>query len=153
MFATNIGRELHELAAMPPIDPSEFFFSPYNEPLAPGDCRSAPEIIADGSKVADIEGALTKGHEKHAGTSSDGPGISRSFTEIQRYGSRPSIATDDGAEPPRRIGQGLDTTVAIGMSYLPVVKKEDPGPTFTRSVSGGGKGGVSDDRFAGSEDV
>lgn len=122
MFAANIRKELHELAAMPPPEPCTFFLSPYNEPLAPSDVRSAPELVESGTTVDDIEESLRKGHEAHSGgTSASAAGLSRSFTEIHRYASRPS----NDLHSNRGIAAVTDAGTAIGMSYLPRVKKED----------------------------
>lgn len=90
-FAVNIAKELHELAAMPPGDPADFFFSSLNEPLAPTDVRSAVELVSSGVTVREIQSALKTGHDGHTGT------ISRSYTQLQRGSS-----VDESSRPVSR---------------------------------------------------
>jgi len=44
-FCFMIQRELHEIAAHPAPNPSDYVFTSLNQPFAPADRRSAPEII------------------------------------------------------------------------------------------------------------
>lgn len=46
-FCLMIQRELHEITAHSSPDPSTFIFSAWNQPFAPGDRRTAEEMIAD----------------------------------------------------------------------------------------------------------
>jgi hypothetical protein len=89
-FASVIAKELRELSSMPANDPSDFFFSPFNEPLAPVDTRSALELVANNVPLYEIEDSLKRCHANHTG-------ISRSFTQLQRGssigGDRPAAFT------------------------------------------------------------
>lgn len=46
-FCLMIQRELHEITAHSSPDPSTFIFSAWNQPFAPGDRRTAEEMVAD----------------------------------------------------------------------------------------------------------
>ncbi|KAJ6511649.1 Bestrophin, RFP-TM, chloride channel-domain-containing protein [Mycena vulgaris] len=46
-FCLGIQRELHEVTAHTTPDPTQFIFSAWNQPLAPGDRRSAEELTAN----------------------------------------------------------------------------------------------------------
>jgi predicted membrane chloride channel (bestrophin family) len=45
-FCLTIQRELAEIAAHPALDPTSFIFSQWNQPFAPGDRRTAQDILA-----------------------------------------------------------------------------------------------------------
>ncbi|TEB22308.1 UPF0187-domain-containing protein [Coprinellus micaceus] len=47
-FCEDIQRQLHEITAHTNPDPSEFIFSPSNQPLVPADERNAAQIVASG---------------------------------------------------------------------------------------------------------
>ncbi|KAF5336356.1 hypothetical protein D9611_006596 [Ephemerocybe angulata] len=49
-FCLDIQRQLHEITTHTNPDPSEFVFSPLNQPFAPADKRSASELIAGGNE-------------------------------------------------------------------------------------------------------
>ncbi|KAJ7031904.1 Bestrophin, RFP-TM, chloride channel-domain-containing protein [Mycena alexandri] len=46
-FCLGVQRELHEITAHTTPDPTQFIFSAWNQPLAPGDRRSAEELTAN----------------------------------------------------------------------------------------------------------
>ena len=87
-FATNIAKELRELSSMPAGDPSDFFFSSLNEPLAPFDNRSALELLEDKITLKEVENNLAKGKISNTGnynTNGEQTGhLNRSFTQYIR---------------------------------------------------------------------
>ncbi|TFK55017.1 UPF0187-domain-containing protein [Heliocybe sulcata] len=48
-FCLSIQRELHEITAHSAPDPNEYIFSTWNQPFAPGDRRTAEEMLNGGS--------------------------------------------------------------------------------------------------------
>ncbi|KAL1938826.1 hypothetical protein VTO73DRAFT_11206 [Trametes versicolor] len=46
-FCLSIQRELHEITAHSCPDPDEYIFTPWNQPFAPGDRRTAEEMMGD----------------------------------------------------------------------------------------------------------
>ncbi|KAI0634951.1 UPF0187-domain-containing protein [Trametes polyzona] len=46
-FCLSIGRELHEITAHTCPDPEEYIFTAWNQPFAPGDRRTAEEMMSD----------------------------------------------------------------------------------------------------------
>jgi len=44
-FCENVSKELAEVTAHPVVDPADYIFSGWNQPLAPSDLRSADEIV------------------------------------------------------------------------------------------------------------
>ena len=99
-FAANIRKELREVAAMPPIDPSIFIFSNFNEPLGSADTRSAAELMEAGVDVDDIECALAR-------ESNRANGVERSYTDYRE------AKMHEKAE-----------RSSIMLGYMPKVKKE-----------------------------
>jgi hypothetical protein len=96
-FCNVIRKELRELVAQPVLSPEDFFFTPYNEPLAPNDIRSATELLDDEVTVEDIETAFR--HKSNAT-------VNRSFTEAHML----------------RKSREYSSSV---MNYLPTVKREE----------------------------
>jgi len=99
-FAANIRKELREVAAMPPIDPSIFIFSEFNEPLGSADTRSAAELMEASVDVDDIECALAR-------ESNRANGVERSYTDYRE------AKMHEKAE-----------RSSIMLGYMPKVKKE-----------------------------
>ena len=99
-FVANIRKELREVAAMPPVDPSEFIFSSWNEPLGSADTRSAAELVQAGVDVDEIECALAR-------ESNRSNGIERSYTDYREA---------------RMQEKAERSSVMLG--YMPKVKKE-----------------------------
>ncbi|KAF7324044.1 hypothetical protein MKEN_00626600 [Mycena kentingensis (nom. inval.)] len=56
-FCLAIQRELHEITAHTSPNPSEFVFSGWNQPLAPGDRRSAEELVKEAGDYKHAEHA------------------------------------------------------------------------------------------------
>lgn len=112
MFASNIAKELRELSSMPAGDPSEFFFTSMNEPLAPFDNRSALELIESKVSLKEIEDGLKKGKI------SSQAHLSRSFTQLHR-GS--NVGKEEEGRPDHHSGFELGSIVG----KFGKTKKED----------------------------
>ncbi|PBK97795.1 UPF0187-domain-containing protein [Armillaria gallica] len=61
-FCLSIQRELHEITAHPLPDPSSFIFSAWNQPFAPGDRRTAAELVKGQTEYGHAE-------DEHGGVS------------------------------------------------------------------------------------
>lgn len=55
-FCLSVQRELHEITAHPLPDPSSFIFSDWNQPFAPGDRRTAAELVKGQTEYGHAEG-------------------------------------------------------------------------------------------------
>ncbi|KAJ2926688.1 hypothetical protein H1R20_g10405, partial [Candolleomyces eurysporus] len=75
-FCLDIQRQLHEITAHTNPDPSEFVFSPLNQPFAPADKRSATELVALG------ENYVTPENDAPAGTNSIRRTLVRSWKNV-----------------------------------------------------------------------
>jgi len=76
-FCLQIQRELAEITAHPTPDPWSYIFSPWNQPFAPADRRSATEIIDENQRAAE--------HHGEPGVIQDvRHGLLRSYSEIVR---------------------------------------------------------------------
>lgn len=100
LFVANIRKELREVSAMPPVDPSDFIFSAFNEPLGSADTRSAAELVADKVDVGEIEVALAE-------ESNRSNGIERSYTDYREAKKQEKAERQ-----------------SIMLGFLPKVKKE-----------------------------
>ncbi|KAG8910905.1 hypothetical protein FRC00_007365, partial [Tulasnella sp. 408] len=69
LFCLQIQRELAEITAHPAPDPSGFIFSQFNQPFAPGDRRTAIDILRqkkdtdDREAVAGVRQTLVKNYQ------------------------------------------------------------------------------------------
>ncbi|RXW16477.1 hypothetical protein EST38_g9381 [Candolleomyces aberdarensis] len=77
-FCLDIQRQLHEITAHTNPDPSEFVFSPLNQPFAPADKRSAAQLVALG------ENYVTPENDAPAGTHSIRRTLVRSWRDVDK---------------------------------------------------------------------
>ncbi|KAJ2926685.1 hypothetical protein H1R20_g10406, partial [Candolleomyces eurysporus] len=78
-FCLDIQRQLHEITAHTNPDPSEFVFSPLNQPFAPADKRSAAQLVALG------ENYVTPENDAPAGANSIRRTLVRSWRDVDKF--------------------------------------------------------------------